>query len=96
MHIFHLSFAQDPNATDMNLLFRIFFQKALDKHHSEDYNGNILIITLRSEQNMKKVIALLLMLVLLVGIATVFTACEDVNSSFNMQLVDMNFAFNYA
>ena len=45
---------------------------------------------------MKKVIALFLLLALLAGLVTVLAACDDVNSSFNMQLVDTNFVFNYA
>ena len=45
---------------------------------------------------MKKTISLFLMLTLLIGLVSIFTACDDIDSSFNMQLVDTNFAFNYA
>ena len=45
---------------------------------------------------MKRVVSLLLLLALLAGLAVVLVACEDVESSFNMQLVDTSFVFNYA
>ena len=45
---------------------------------------------------MKRVVSLLLLLTLLAGLATVLVACEEMDSSFNMQLVDTNFVFNYA
>ena len=45
---------------------------------------------------MKKIVSLFLLLALLTALFTVLVACEDVNSSFNMQLVDTNFVFNYA
>ena len=45
---------------------------------------------------MKKIISLFLLLALLSCLITILTACEDMESSFNMQLVDTNFVFNYA
>ena len=45
---------------------------------------------------MKKIISLVLLLAILAGFALLFASCDDVNSSFNMQLVDTNFVFNYA
>ena len=45
---------------------------------------------------MKRVISIFLLLALLVGLITVLAACEDLDSSFNMQLVDTSFVFNYA
>ena len=45
---------------------------------------------------MKRVVSLLLLLALLAGLSTALVACEDVESSFNMQLVDTSFVFNYA
>ena len=45
---------------------------------------------------MKKIISLVLLLAFLAGLTLLFSSCEDVNSSFNMQLVDTNFVFNYA
>ena len=45
---------------------------------------------------MKKITSLFLLLALITGLLTVLVACQEVNPSFNMQLVDTNFAYNYA
>ena len=45
---------------------------------------------------MKKILSLFLLLALITTLLSVLVACEDVESSFNMQLVDTNFVVNYA